>query len=676
MSIKLKTLDDVFFNVDEIKEEIKLSCVLKANKNIQMFCIDIVIKIFKTYINYGCSVEEICKNCNKTIPESIMSPEYKKIDNKIYVQKPGLSSDEIKFICSNIDNKKLIYEKFENNLHTVHGSLYNIIINMDFFKLIIDNDTILQNKIIKTLKQSLHINTTWNEFKSNLNKSNEFFLLDILTSITSDNKDSIFRLKLYNKPYIRNKDKSGQNYKYSDNNFSSNILSCHDDYTKEANGIIWANSYYSINKGSLFDIYMRKYNRPYIAGPSGSIVLLHILTFDLLKIEKTKENKIKIFAISIADYIPFSHTLTEIILSYSNELNIDYTLDMDPISFAIDVISNMHDEELNKILKESFLFTPVSGSIPATNIENEVPAIKSVQKMGATLQTKFKLMIEGKETIFDQKTFLERNNEEFVKKRNEFLDKYYITIPKGYKMIRTGKYNFDVKPEYTPLYFIASKGNFIDNLREQGKTWIAKCKKDEGIQTILTMVKKDAKLLPMSLMSYELENQPLMKLYLDELIRLINVSILNENDSKFIINCLKNLFNEDFGKDPPLQDISDFFKIYGTNPDLSVNILFYIFGFNGWIRLRDNTNESYSHDEIQIFNNDYFREYFEIIFHKDCSNTENNDEISKLLENNEKQPKINTDIFENEERPSNKDSISGGHRNKYLINRKKYFELF
>lgn len=72
--------------------------------------------------------------------------------------------------------------------------------------------------------------------------------------------------------------------------------------------------------------------------------------------EKTHENKIKIFAIGIADYIPYSHTLTEILMSYSNELGIEYTLDMDPVVSAINILDKfVNINSFSIFIKEKYI---------------------------------------------------------------------------------------------------------------------------------------------------------------------------------------------------------------------------------------------------------------------------------------------------------------------------------
>ena len=65
---------------------------------------------------------------------------------------------------------------------------------------------------------------------------------------------------------------------------------------------------------------MNKLNEPYLAGPSGSTSILYINLFKFYSFPETKENKVMLLCVIIADYIPLWHTLSEILLSSTIEL--------------------------------------------------------------------------------------------------------------------------------------------------------------------------------------------------------------------------------------------------------------------------------------------------------------------------------------------------------------------
>ncbi|MDA9629930.1 hypothetical protein N9S60_00075 [bacterium] len=90
------------------------------------------------------------------------------------------------------------------------------------------------------------------------------------------------------------------------------------------------------------------YNKKYVAGISGSALYLHFLVFEILKeiYPKNKETYAKVICVAVLDYVPTWHSLEEILLTFSveieHDLNVDsnlfpgfkrYTLDMNPIVY-------------------------------------------------------------------------------------------------------------------------------------------------------------------------------------------------------------------------------------------------------------------------------------------------------------------------------------------------------
>lgn len=111
-NILIENIEDIYVNTDAIKREINLSCLLKSNRDIQKYCIDILVNIFVSYKKYGCANNTLCDMCNNTVYGKQMKTETITIDDKTYVDKPGITEDEINFICDNLDNKLAIYARF------------------------------------------------------------------------------------------------------------------------------------------------------------------------------------------------------------------------------------------------------------------------------------------------------------------------------------------------------------------------------------------------------------------------------------------------------------------------------------------------------------------------------------------------------------------------------------
>lgn len=91
---------------------------------------------------------------------------------------------------------------------------------------------------------------------------------------------------------------------------------------------------------------MDKSRQPYLAGPSGSTAILYITLFDFYGFPETKENKILLLCVIIADYIPLWHTLPEILLSSNVELN-KYAPSYKLTNNAVDYVYKIIKEYIN-----------------------------------------------------------------------------------------------------------------------------------------------------------------------------------------------------------------------------------------------------------------------------------------------------------------------------------------
>jgi len=165
-----------------------------------------------------------------------------------------------------------------------------------------------------------------------------FFLLDFVVYGISPNLDSLYRKNLANNLYIREKDFAYKTALISPDNLKQG------DYTKDSglDRIMMGNAFYKINENSVFALLMKKFGRKYQAGPSGSCILMHVLLFDLVKIEKSISNRILLLGCCIGHYVPYFHSLPEILLSYSNEIFPDfekYKLNDDPVVYAVNVLT-------------------------------------------------------------------------------------------------------------------------------------------------------------------------------------------------------------------------------------------------------------------------------------------------------------------------------------------------
>lgn len=322
-------MNDIIIKQKQI-DEIKFSCILKDNTKIQRFLIKILIKLVKKLLDFGES------------PKSIINSMVEKYnDDTNYLLKPGLSRSVSKQVVNYVKEKKYskIYNLLEgsNKYHGVMGATYEFMSKFrpgfqDFVLYCIDSNKNLRKIVESRIKKLLCLpdSITWKKIKELVgdSKPNMDIYLSMIVDVVNC-PESNFRRNLAKAPYIRSS--AGDNI-YTQNPKLEN--NCHKDITRNSKAlVVTANTWYNID-GTFFQNIMNYYNRPSISGPSGSIILQNDLAFKLLNIKETRKNQLLILCCSIADYIPYYHTLTEILISYSHELNLKYTLDKDPVEFT------------------------------------------------------------------------------------------------------------------------------------------------------------------------------------------------------------------------------------------------------------------------------------------------------------------------------------------------------
>jgi len=319
------------------QKEISFSCKLQKSKKINKFSRNILWIGIKKYLDCGFS----CKEISKHIEEKYVD------DEKADLKKPGLSDIDSERIVELVSkNKKREYEKELNspkNFYRIMGSFYSFTerfdeINKKFIVCCIEKNEKLKELILKRIVKlfCLPSSFTWNnlkeEIKDNSDDMNIFY--GALVDMTNCPKSNV-RKNLSRPSYIRNI--SNETYKI---NIRSPLIKCHKNIsTKKEINIITADTYYNI-KDTFFSKILKKYKKTGIAGPSGSTVITIDLVFKIFGLKNDLKNRMLLLGCLIADYVPFYHTITEILISFSNEFNLNYTLDKDPVDFTMEIIKN------------------------------------------------------------------------------------------------------------------------------------------------------------------------------------------------------------------------------------------------------------------------------------------------------------------------------------------------
>lgn len=305
-----------------INTEEKLACFLKDNKKVDDIVTEIFFKTIKSAIDVGFDDQRILY---------AIKPEIYGED----VGKPGFDDATAKRIIQIVRANKAVTNDFKeitkNNFDKVMSAFYPFTNDTSYQIKVIEKNETLRTKVLENFNQLFCAKYDWAQFKNLFNTGvNKYLLTDILAGLSTC-INSIYRRNLAYKPYIRKSQGQGNITVDYDH------LGCHVDAVNNKNQkVVLASSYYTITNDSAFAKVFTDYGRKYLAGPSGSTILLFIHTFDILGYAHTSENYNLLLAAAIANYVPFYHTLPEILMSASFELGEKYTLDKDPVKFVID----------------------------------------------------------------------------------------------------------------------------------------------------------------------------------------------------------------------------------------------------------------------------------------------------------------------------------------------------
>jgi predicted house-cleaning noncanonical NTP pyrophosphatase (MazG superfamily) len=328
----------------EHSRETMLSCYLASNTKVKNFA----FKIFCYMLFYW-------KRFYPKKWKTIIGDELNEIiDKNKIIQRIGFTNGEkneiLKLITHN--KKEELMEYIQDKFLKVTSVLNNLS-KPDFAFYHVNVKKRLQNEFINNLSKLFLIkNFNWNDFVKLYNsspktyrKSYNLFLFNIIVYGNNDNENmSLYKKNLVYFDFIK---KSVPVEKKNKSSILKKIKECNktsvsvDDYNSYS--IYDARNFYEIDKKMPYAKIMDKCGQPYLGGPSGSTSILYISLFDFYGFPETKENKIMLLCVIIADYIPLWHTLTEILLSSNIELNkyvSNYELTENPVDYVDHIIKN------------------------------------------------------------------------------------------------------------------------------------------------------------------------------------------------------------------------------------------------------------------------------------------------------------------------------------------------
>ncbi len=170
---------------------------------------------------------------------------------------------------------------------------------------------------------------------------NRKILLEML--IFGNSPSSIVTMNVNNQEYIRmRRDRSNNSsveYKRSEQLGKDSCPRYNDG---DSYFMVKGDTWYPVPIDSFFHKLFGKYGRDVMAGPSGSTYMWIIFCFHLLRIDRSFTNHVLLLACIIGDFVPYYHSLDEILIVFSRELLQEhpkrmkhYTIDRHPFEWIL-----------------------------------------------------------------------------------------------------------------------------------------------------------------------------------------------------------------------------------------------------------------------------------------------------------------------------------------------------
>jgi hypothetical protein len=269
--------------------------------------------------------------------------EHTLVNDITMISKPGFTKKEASKIYDDVlkyDEDHIFSQIQDTKFHQIMGSFYTFLMNPTFILGVLEKNQSLKDTLMKRIKKAFCLPedyNDWDNLKSLLIDNNKWLYLDVFT-FCSNCPESLYRRGMLNLPYIRNK-------VYDTKDIDAIVPDqCHANAVNDkGNLLVKANSWYVVKDDTFFAKILKSYDRAYISGPSGSAVLAYIFVFTFLDFKPSFENKIKLLSCIIGDYIPYYHSLTEILMTYTFEIDQQYDLSIDPVTFAKKLIKPILD---------------------------------------------------------------------------------------------------------------------------------------------------------------------------------------------------------------------------------------------------------------------------------------------------------------------------------------------
>ena len=315
------------------------------NEKVIRFTQEMTFRIIKKATDLGMSDSEI----SVILEFKNMRPSEKDRFPENCLRRPGYSKEHAKNILGRIRNTTEINDEIRQclgkGIHQMMGALWRFPYVPKFIMLCVDSNTILSEKLMFFFRQVFNADLSLDQIKEIIgdvddsNNGNTDVLYDCFVSSNLLHLSSAQRKYLGNSKYIR----KGCDPIRVEVSKLEEIGNKHSSMFTDSDStvVMKGSAPYIIDQGSVYAKVMKQFGRTLLSGPSGSTVAMFVTAFELTEMPRTSLNYALFLGCCIANYIPVYHTLTEVLMSFTDEveeyvMHKKFRLDDDPVKYSID----------------------------------------------------------------------------------------------------------------------------------------------------------------------------------------------------------------------------------------------------------------------------------------------------------------------------------------------------
>jgi len=385
----LSHMEDYF----EGGQNLEFVCKLSKLENLKSFMHHILssfVSIFCTALDIEFETDDKQENDEKKKEKKKKVTEFiiKFLDEEkdgTFIIKPGMNKGEVEKFVEHIYESVQAPNKDQNNNTTVSlssyslsqimGAIYGAVVHHGLFHIILKNcntkffidrhgrhASYLLRNIMSVMRSTFALPKSFshNDFFElvgelctlkpegcNIPKSGHWrILLDMMVARDMNMKTSIVNMNLMNQEYVRTRRDKVKQPGYTSTSSLTECPKFTNDQVSSKMSIVNGDEWYEVDQHSFYYAVLEKYKRKPKAGPSGSTYMWLNFCFALLGMDKSLNNHVLLLMCIIADFVPYFHSLNEVLVIFSREYfhdfpkNVDpYTIDKDPVEWLVNYLN-------------------------------------------------------------------------------------------------------------------------------------------------------------------------------------------------------------------------------------------------------------------------------------------------------------------------------------------------